>query len=203
MKQIQQFLNAKGYNLTIDGVLGDKSLSAIKEYILNETKDYTLNIKELVWVRTDMNLTNTFDDFVVLLIDKEIKYVAPCSTTAGNFYVKNPITYGGITGTAIAKKQQVIMSHQFISSANWKSLWLGMPYFKQMKAIEIYRDGNKDGKIDTQISTKGIYGINLHHGGLGSIVDRWSAGCQVVPDKYWLEIIKYFKSGEFINFTLI
>ena len=78
-----------------------------------------------------------------------------------------------------------------------------MPYFKQIKAIDIYRDGNKDGAIDKTKTQNGLFGINFHRAGAGSLVDRWSAGCQVVPDAYWKEVIKYFTSGELIHFNLI
>jgi len=103
----------------------------------------------------------------------------------------------------VACEQQVIGSHTFTTSANWKSLWLGAPYFYQSGAIEVYRDGNKDATIDKNIKTNGYYGINFHRGGLGSIVDQWSAGCMVVPDKQWFEAIKIFQPNQKINFTLI
>jgi len=34
-------------------------------------------------------------------------------------------------------------------------------------AVEIYRNGNKDRKIDKDIKTKGFYGINFHRAGFG------------------------------------
>jgi hypothetical protein len=117
--------------------------------------------------------------------------------------VFNPLTVGGITGAAVACEQQVIGSHTFTTSSNWKSLWLGAPYFMQTGAIKIFRDGNKDRNIDTAITTTGWYGINWHKGGLGTWVDNWSAGCMVVPDKHWFEMIKIFTNKQICNFTLI
>jgi hypothetical protein len=112
--------------------------------------------------------------------------VLACSTVPGDYYIFNPLTVGGITGAAIACEQQQIKSHKFVSSANWKSLWLGAPYFYQEGAVEIYRDG-----------------INFHRAGIGSLVDNWSAGCQVVADNSWYEAIKIFQNGQLINYTLI
>jgi hypothetical protein len=195
MKQVQTYLNRFGSNLQVDGIIGEKTKAEIKKYITNQNKGIT-------WVRCDDKLTNTFDDFGVLWVNGEIASVFPCSTTAGKHYIQNPITHGGITGTAIACKQYVKYSHVFRTSANWKSLWLGAPYFQQVGAIEIYRDGNKDSVIDTKIKQTGLFGINFHRAGLGSFIDNWSAGCQVVPDKYWFEIVKHFINGEKIHFCL-
>jgi hypothetical protein len=196
MKQVQEYLNKFGCNLIVDGIIGQKTKSEIKKYITNQKKGIT-------WVRCDDQLTNTYDDFGVLWIGGEVISVFPCSTTAGKYYIQNPITHGGITGTAIAAKQYVKYSHVFRTSPNWKSLWLGAPYFQQIKPILIYRDGNKDSKINELNIQTGLFGINLHRAGLGSFIDKWSAGCQVVPDKYWFEIVKYFCNGEKIDFVLV
>jgi hypothetical protein len=129
--------------------------------------------------------------------------IMSCSTTPGDYYIFNPLTVGGITGAAVACEQQVLASHRFMTSPNWKSLWLGAPYFYQEGSIEIYRDGNKDRKLDKTIKTRGWYGINFHRAGAGSFVDNWSAGCMVVPDSRWFEAIKIFQANQLINFTLI
>jgi hypothetical protein len=196
MKQVQSYLNRFGCNLVVDGIIGPQTKAEIKKYITNQKKGIT-------WVRCDDQLTNTFDDFGVLWVGGEVASVFPCSTTAGKHYIQNPITHGGITGTAIAARQTVKYSHVFKSAPNWKSLWLGAPYFAQVGAMKIYRDGNKDNKIDEINVQNGLFGINLHRAGLGSFIDNWSAGCQVVPDKYWFEVVKHFTNGEKIDFVLI
>jgi hypothetical protein len=196
MKQVQSYLNKFGCNLVVDGIIGPQTKEAVKKYVTNQKKGIT-------WVRCDNMLTNTFEDFGVLWVGGDIALIFPCSTTAGKHYIQNPITHGGITGTAIAARQIVKYSHVFKTSANWKSLWLGAPYFQQVGAIKIYRDGNKDNKIDEVNVQVGLFGINLHRAGLGSFIDNWSAGCQVVPDKYWFEVVKHFTNGEKIDFVLI
>ena len=196
MKQVQSYLNKFGCNLVVDGIIGPQTKEAVKKYVTNQKKGIT-------WVRCDNMLTNTFEDFGVLWVGGDIALIFPCSTTAGKHYIQNPITHGGITGTAIAARQTVKYSHVFKSSANWKSLWLGAPYFQQVGAMKIYRDGNKDNKIDEINIQVGLFGINLHRAGLGSFIDNWSAGCQVVPDKYWFEVVKHFTNGEKIDFVLI
>ena len=155
MKQVQEYLNLLGANLKPDGVVGPMTIAALEKYLPEKPQ------KGIVWVRCDERLTNTYDDFGVLFVGGRVTSVFPCSTTAGSHYVKNPITYAGITGTAIACRQKVVGSHTFHTNSNWKSLWLGAPYFQQTKSIKIYRDGNKDDVIDKNIVTEGLFGINL------------------------------------------
>jgi len=205
MKNLQIYLNTKGAKIANDGVIGAKTLSALDTYIKGEIKarKYVMPVDGLVWLRTDMVFSNKYDDFVVCYKAGRIVYVAPASTTAGDFYIYNPFTVGGITGTAVAAAQQVIKSHRFVTSSNWKTLWLGAPYFQQILPITIYRDGTKDRNVDQINRQFGLFGINFHKGGLGNWVNKHSAGCQTVPDAHWFEIVKRFNSGQLIDFTLI
>ena len=205
MINLQTLLNKKGYNLKPDGVVGPKTLAATQDFVIKEIqkRNWVVPDTGLVFLRLDQTLTNTFDDIVIRFNKGAVDRVAPCSTTAGSYYIKNPITYGGVRGTAIAKEQQTLKSHRFTTSANWKSLWLGAPYFQQLSPIEIYRDGNMDNKLDKAVLQKGLFGINFHRAGLGSFIDNWSAGCQVTADKFWYDIITPFVNGQLYDFTLI
>lgn len=205
MKNLQIYLNIKGANLATDGVIGSQTLSTLDKYIKAEIKarKYVMPVDGLVWLRTDMVFSNKYDDFVVCYKAGRIVYIAPASTTAGDFYIYNPLTVGGITGTAVAVAQQVRNSHRFVTSSNWKTLWLGAPYFQQILPITIYRDGTKDRNVDQINRQFGLFGINFHKGGIGNYVNKWSAGCQTVPDAHWFEIVKRFNPGQVIDFTLI
>lgn len=205
MKNFQTILKEKGYYKgEVDGIIGPMSLAATQQYVLDEIakRKWVKPGTEFVWIRTDQTFDNKFADVVVRFNQGKADMVLPCSTTAGDFYVFNPLTVGGITGVAVAAEQQIIESHKFVTSSSWKSLWLGAPYFQQVRPITIYRDGNKNKNLDKSITQFGLYGINFHRGGIGSLVDRWSAGCQVVPDKQWFEAIKIFTNGQSTNFTL-
>jgi len=206
MKAFQQILKDRGYySGAIDGIIGPLSLAGAKQWIDAEMniRGWVKPVNDLVWIRTDQSFDNKFSDYVVRFSNRIADMIMPCSTRPGNYWIFNPVTVGGITGTAIACEQQVIASHRFMTSPNWKSLWLGAPYFYQEGSIEIFRDGNKDRKLDKGIRTRGWYGINFHRAGAGSFVDNWSAGCMVVPDARWFEAIKIFQPNQLINFTLI
>ncbi len=206
MKGFQQILKDRGYYTgAIDGIVGPLTLGGAKDWIDAEMniRSWVKPVNDLVWIRTDQSFDNKFSDYVVRFNNRIADMILPCSTTPGDYYIFNPLTVGGITGAAVACEQQVIGSHKFVTSGSWSSLWLGAPYFYQSGAIEIYRDGNKDRKLDKTVKTKGYYGINFHRGGVGSFVDNWSAGCMVVPDARWFEAIKIFSANQLINFTLI
>ena len=185
MEKLQQYLKDRGYSeIKVDGIIGNQTLKALQNYVEKKIAEnkFKLPKKGIVWIRTDEKLTNT----------------------AGKYYIQNPITTGGITGTAVTTSpQQVLGSHQFVTSATWKSLWLGAPFFRQIKNLEIYRDGNKDAVIDKHTITKGLYGINFHRGGLGSLIDNWSAGCHVTKDAIWFDVQKLFLNNEIIDYTII
>jgi hypothetical protein len=199
MVGLQIFLNKKGYKLSMDGKIGPQTKKALKEYIVKTfyLNNYRFSPVMLVWIRTDNKLSNTFDDFVVLLVHNEIELIFKATTTAGDFYIFNPITSGGITGTAITKPQQARMSHQFLNS------FLGMPYFRQQRPIKIYRDGNKDRNLEIGLESFGMYGIHFHHMGLGNLINNWSAGCNGTSKKDWAKICSYFFEGDWEDYTLI
>ena len=206
MKQFQQLLKDRGYYTgNIDGIVGPLTLGGAKQWIDAEMdqRGWVKPVTDLVWIRTDQSFDNKFADYVVRFNNRIADMIMTCSTTPGDYIVFNPLTVGGITGSAVACEQQVIGSHKFVTAPDWKHLWLNAPYFYQAGAIEIWRDGNKDRKLDKTIKTKGWYGINFHRGGIGHAVDTWSAGCLVVPDKIWYQAIKVFKPNQLINFTLI
>lgn len=206
MKNLQTILKEKGYySGNIDGIVGPLTLNGVKNYINDQIKarNWRQPQTEFVWLRLNQNFDNRFSDICVRFNNGIVDMIMPCSTKAGDFYVYNPLTVGGVTGTAVATEQQVLNSHKFITSGTWSTLWLGAPYFFQSGAIEIYRDSNRDKKIDKTVKQKGYFGINFHRAGIGSAVDNWSAGCMVVPDARWYEAIKIFKANQLTNFTLI
>lgn len=206
MKGFQQILKDRGYYKgNIDGIVGPLTLGGAKQWIDAEMdqRGWVKPVTDLVWIRTDQSFDNKFSDYVVRFNNRIADMILPCSTTPGDYIVFNPLTVGGITGSAVACEQQVIGSHKFVTATDWKHLWLNAPYFYQAGAIDIWRDNTKDRNLDKNVKTKGWYGINFHRGGIGHAVDTWSAGCLVVPDVRWFEAIKIFKSNQLINFTLI
>lgn len=205
MKNLQELLNSKGYNLLVDGIAGPKTLACTEEYVLNEIdkRKWLRPINDFVWLRLDDKLTNTLDDICVRFKGKHVDKVFPCSTTAGDFYIFNPLTVGGITGTAVACEQQVLNSHLFTTAKDWKTLWLGGPYFQQVRAISFYRDGNKDRILDKGKVYKDLIGLNFHHCGTEQFINNWSASCLVSHPSDWYSSLDIFNASQLSTLTLI
>ncbi len=201
---IQEFLNKNGFNLKVDNVIGIKTLQAAYDYVNNcrIKLGYPIEKTMINGIRTDYKLSNTFDDFIVITKNDKT-YVYNATTTPGNYYIYNPVTVGGITGTAILQPGYYKNSHTFVTATDWKTLWLGMPYFKQTGKVKIYRDNTKDDKIDTIIKTEGYFGINIHHMGIGNFINNWSAGCQGTSKNDWEKIVPLFAKDEVISYCLI
>jgi hypothetical protein len=56
--------------------------------------------------------------------------------------------------------------------------------FCQAKPVTVFRDGNKNGiSEETNNLDTGLFGINIHRANekaISKIIDKWSAGCQVL-----------------------
>lgn len=186
----QFFLNwFLGETLQIDGILGNKTKEAVKRAnnklsSLIKSKGFAVLQNQFVFLRTQNQFDNKFSDWFIIY-DSGIKYAFPCSTRAGDFWVFNPISYGGITGTAVLAEGQYENAWQ----CTWQTRFgFRSLEFIQIKPVKIWRDGNKNRQIDKITTQTGLFGINLHTAGLSTLVDRWSAGCIVVPSQFWKQI---------------
>ena len=130
----------------------------------------------LVGVRSAANEKNKFDD-TMYLVNGLIMTPFSCTTNPGTHWLKNLMNP---KGTAVLKPGQYVDSWKIgMHQGKYKAL-------TQSKPITVYRDGNKNdlaeeaGKEDT-----GLFGINIHRANpsaVSSIIDKWSAGCQVLND---------------------
>lgn len=164
------------------------NVSQLKEILAKKNyKDFstTPGVPMIIGVRTANAKVNTYDDLVyVYYAEKtvpanDLKYfyeIYSITTVPGLDYLKTPIA--GTKGTAILVPGQ------------YEGAWvLGLHRGKQEALIQqggqvrVYRDPNKDDKLDFDAKTidTGYFGIDLHHAGVidTGVVGKWSAGCQV------------------------
>lgn len=151
-----------------------------------DTGRFNLNI---LYVRTSDKFTDKYTDILYIAYRdgnlREQVFTAPCSTKAGSYYVRNPITHLGIKGTAVMVDGYQY-TYQFINNNSW----LNTPYLKQIEPIKVWRDGEVDNDIDEKNIQTGIFGVNCHTAGaVQGIIYNWSAGCLVTPKEYWLQVI--------------
>lgn len=161
------------YDKIVD--LDIEKLFKTKGYAYFTKGTYNLNI---IGVRSSDITTNIFNDFIIIdykdFNNNFNRFIAPATTDPGKYYLNKPMTKDG---TAI------------LASGQYPNVWsTGLHQGKytalcQRSEFIVYRDNNKDNKLDFNESAKqhGMFGINLHKAGKDSLsVDNWSAGCQVV-----------------------
>ncbi len=162
----------------------------------------------LVGIRSNNNDANEFNDVLVVLFSVGICQnilIFPITTDPGVYYRENPINPDG---TAI-----VVPGH---FSRCWKlGLHRGQyPALVQVGPMDVYRDGDRDNKLDFDPKSiqNGLFGINLHRSAkdyISSIVDRWSAGCQVMADPADFDVLMALieksttRYGDRFSYTLL
>jgi len=156
-----------------------KSINEIKSrmkklgYAFFDTGDYNLNI---IGIRNKTLNTNTFNDEMYVIY------------RIGNQWVENafPITtepgFKSLTELQNKKGAAILVPGQYRGCWTIGKHRGQYEALVQCKSVKVYRDANKDKKVDMNPKTidEGVFGINMHKAGADSkIVDNWSAGCQV------------------------
>ena len=150
-----------------------------KGYAYFTNGKYNLNIIGVR--RAGAKVTNQFDDYIVVeYIDMygiKTRDVFPATTDPGLSSMTKPMSTKGCA---------ILVPGQYRSS------WM-IGYHKgkyealvQCKPLKVYRDNDKDNVYDLNPKTieEGNFGINIHKSGDDStIVNGWSAGCQVLKRK--------------------
>jgi len=165
-----------------------------KGYATFETKNWDLNI---VGVRRAGGTVNKFDDriFVACRDDggKMRLWSWAATTDPGLYWMKT---------TMNSKGTAALVPGQY--RGTWElGLHSGKEALRQVKPVKTYRDNDRDDvlDLDPKTITEGLYGINLHRAGRNStVVDKWSAGCQVwAMDKDFEEFISLCKRQVAVN----
>jgi hypothetical protein len=141
-------------------------------------KDYDLNIVGVRNSATGKRLTNRFDDWMTLSYRiKGVKqfHIWPCTTDPG-----------------ITHTQQRLLSPKGVARlvpGQYRGAYqIGMHQGKYQAVVQrggpvkVFRDANRDAVYDEKNIEEGFFGINLHRSsptGVSTVVDGWSAGCQV------------------------
>ena len=138
--------------------------------------DYNLNI---IGIRSDVKIANSFDDTLLCIFKKNKKWVwneYRITTDAGRYWLKNPMN---TKGTALLVPNQYRGVYKLD-----KHLGKYTALCQRLGKLSVYRDNDKDMVLDFDPATidTGMFGINIHRSNpntSSSIVEKWSAGCQV------------------------
>lgn len=183
------------------------SYDTIKQSVLKKGYFWREDIPMIVGIRTNNNLPNVFNDYIVLCIGNKNKFFKGWmgTTEPGTYWLEKPMNN---LGTA------VLQPNQYVNC--WRIGYHGSGLNKhealvQCNSITVYRDNNKDLIPEkTQRLTKGLFGINIHSTGIlnwiAKNIDKWSAGCQVFASynsfKEFMFLLKESKET-FFSYTLL
>jgi len=178
----------------------------MKKYTTEELKAefVRLNYKwfdfHFIGIRSKENKRNEFDDLFAVCNKNSISWY-PCTTNPGTHWLKNLLNP---KGAALLKPNQYVDTWKIgMHQGKYKA-------FCQCKPVEVYRDSNKnDIAEETSVIDKGLFGINIHRANatsISQIIDKWSAGCQVLNNpadfKLVLEMAEQTKLSNF-TYTLL
>ena len=171
---------------------------ASMDYAVFEEGDWNLNI---IGVRKRFGTPNKFDDTMVVCYKKNGLWQEErwqITTDPGLYHLHNP---SRIEGTAILCPGQY--------RGAWK-LGLHRKTYKalvQRKPVKVFRDASKNSILDMDPNTvqEGLFGINIHRSnakGSSTIVNKWSAGCQVFSSIYdYLDLIHLCEKQEALGYS--
>jgi len=181
-----------------------RTYDSIKKSVLNKNYkwfDGELNLN-FVWERTSDIITNKFTDYLYIAYTENSAnkiLIIPATTKPGlKGSIDSPITYEGITGTSVIIPDQYLSSWQFHDTF---TEFTEYPYFRQIKGINYWRDGNKDLVIDHvneqdnklfqthwhRMSQNDTYGSGL--------VNNWSLGCMGSPEPMFKLILPIVRNS--------
>ena len=154
----------------------------IKKYNITELKaefakhNYQFPKFHLVGIRSNANKPNEFDDLIGV-IDGEYVAWYSCTTNPGQYWLLNLLNP---KGAALLKPGQYVDTWQVgFHQGKYEAL-------TQCRPVTVYRDNNKNNiaEVTTTLDT-GMFGINIHRANpklVSKLIDKWSAGCQVLND---------------------
>lgn len=161
------------------------SIKQIKEIMVSKgytvyTKPYVLNI---VGIRSALPVDNSFNDCIAVFYvnDKKQEFIEyfPCTTTPGQYWLRHPMNKDGCA---------IICEGQYID-AYTVGKHRGYTALEQIAPVEFVRDNNRNVVLDYNSAkrTKGVIQANIHRANetdTSTLVDKWSAGCQVISKGY-------------------
>ncbi|HHZ95237.1 TPA: hypothetical protein EYN09_05645 [Candidatus Poribacteria bacterium] len=172
-----------------------------------ETGVWNLN---LIGVRSQDNISNTYNDSLHVVCKDEIgNWIDICfqiTTDPGLYHLQNP---SRIEGTAILVPGQ------------YRGVWKIDKHRGRYDAlcqrngkVKVYRDSNRDNVLDMDASSvsEGWFGINIHRSNSrreSTVVEKWSAGCQVFAHPKEFDVFMSFCRlsaslyGNSFSYTLI
>jgi hypothetical protein len=178
----------------------------MKKYTIEELKaqfqkhNYRWFDFHFVGIRSTANLPNQFDDLFGVIAGDKVEWFT-CTTNPGTHWLKNLLNP---KGAALLKANQYVDTWQIgMHQGKYEA-------FCQAKPVDVFRDKNLDDKAEeTATIDRGLFGINIHRANekfASKLIDKWSAGCQVLNNP--ADFAKVLAAGKatknkFFTYTLL
>lgn len=174
----------------------------MKPYTIEELKNefkklgYIWFNFHIIGIRSKADLANKFDDYIILIEGNNITYFTG-TTNPGVHWLQNLLN---LKGSAVLKPNQYIDTWKLdLHQGKYLALC-------QRKPVVVYRDSDKDDKSEeTNVIETGLFGINIHRSNpsaISTIIDKWSAGCQVLNNPTDFNyLIKHCQDSGLKDFT--
>jgi hypothetical protein len=165
-------------------------------------KQYRADIRfHLVGIRAKNGRPNKFDDQLIVISEGLIIGRYDCTTRPGKHWLQNLLNP---KGTA------VLVPGQYLNAFRIGQHQGKYEALVQQACVTVYRDSDRDEIAEaTAVKDTGMFGINIHRANNSMkslLVDKWSAGCQVIADpKDFSELMRLCKltgKGSF-TYTLL
>jgi hypothetical protein len=176
----------------------------IKKSVIAKKYTWFTDKPMIVGIRTTTSLPDVFNDYIVLCQESKDKYFKGwmATTEPGVYWLNKPMN---VKGTGI------LVPNQYYNCWGFGKHGSGLNNHKalvQIRPITLYRDSNKDSKVDLdpkKLDT-GLFGVNIHSTGksnwIAPRIDKWSAGCQVFPNyDGFKEFISQLEKSNQTSFT--
>lgn len=130
----------------------------------------------IIGVRSKANEKNNFDDTIYVINGKFFSSYS-CTTNPGTYWLLNLMNP---KGTAVLAPGQYQDTFAFgLHQGKYEAL-------VQIKPVTVFRDNDKDDTAEEQgVKESGMFGIHIHRANpsiISKLIDKWSAGCQVLND---------------------
>lgn len=176
------------FSPTLDQIV---KVLAAKKYRTYESGDPTKRTLNLVGIRRATLSPDKFDDTIAifnLMPGASDLMTLPITTEPSPHYLKHPVNKAG---AAILAEGRYVDTHA-ISMHSPPSGNKHVAVCQRLGQVTVYRDNNKDAKLNLVNPVKGMFGINIHRGPANGDWDsnntNYSAGCQVFADRDDFEI---------------
>lgn len=170
-------------------------------YVIYESADDQLILNITGW-RNKKGKVDQFDDYITVAWGKGDSWQLKCysaTTVPGKYWLENLLNPHG---TAIMVPGQYLDSYS-------RGLHKGKPALVQTGPVKVFRDSNRDDRIDCSSKTieTGLFGLNIHRAGFASkVIGKWSAGCQVFADEtefnQFMRLCQYSTTDKF-SYSLV